>query len=101
MVEWSTSVTRQMAVQFIVRIDRRIMDVFMSEKDYEVGKAVKYRRLNPVGEDVYLRPDGTIVSDESKIVRAQRIFKHNYYKPGGRGHQRVLEKYGSCPTEDS
>jgi len=77
------------------------MDVFLSDQDHKVGKVVKYRKLNPIGEDMYLGPDGTIVSDESKIVKVQRIFKHNYYKPGGRGNLRVLEKYRSCPTEDS
>jgi hypothetical protein len=69
------------------------METFESEQDYDLGKAVKYRRVNPIGEDMYLQPDGTIVSDESKIVKAQRIFKHNYYKPGGRGSRKVLEKY--------
>lgn len=77
------------------------MDVFLSDKDCDLGKAVKYRRGNPIGEDMYLLPDGSIVSDESKIIRAQRIFKHNYYKPGGRGNRKVLEKYGSCPADDS
>ena len=77
------------------------MEVFISDADYNLGKVVKYLKPNPVGEDMYLRPDGTIVSDESKIVKAQRIFKHNYYKPGGHGSQKVLEKYGSCPADDS
>jgi hypothetical protein len=77
------------------------MTGFISEPDYDLGKVLKYRRVNPVGEDMYLLPDGTIVSDESKIVKAQRIFKHNYYKPGSRGSRKVLEKYGSCPPDDS
>jgi hypothetical protein len=76
-------------------------DGFKSDMDYELGKVLKRHRLNPVGEDMYLLPDGTIVSDESKIVKVQRIFKHNYYKPGGKGNRRVLEKYQSCPADDS
>jgi len=76
-------------------------DGFISEPDYDLGKVLKYRRVNPVGEDARLRPDGTIEFDEDKIVRAQRIFKHNYYKPGGKGNRRVLEKYQSCPADDS
>lgn len=76
-------------------------DGFKSDMDYELGKVLKYRRVNPVGEDAHLRPDGTIEFDEDKIVRAQRIFKHNYYKPGGKGNRRVLEKYQSCPADDS
>lgn len=71
------------------------MACFVCDQDYDLGKVVKYHRRNPVGEDMYLLPDGTRVSDESKIVKAQRIFKHNYYKPGGNGSQKVLEKYGS------
>ena len=77
------------------------METFDSEPDYDLGKAVKYRKVNPTGEDMYLLPDGTIVSDESKIVRAQRIFKHNYYKPGGPWSRKFLEKYRSCPADDS
>jgi len=76
------------------------MDVFVSDADYDLGKAVKYRKLNPVGEDMYLLPDGTIVSDEFKIVKAQRIFKHNYWMPDGPGAKKVLEKYESCPADD-
>jgi len=68
---------------------------YVCETDYELGKVVKRCRLNPIGEDMYLMPDGTIESDEDKIVLAQRIFKHNWYRPGGPGSRRVLEKYGS------
>ena len=66
------------------------MDKFECETDWELGKVRKYQKPNPVGEDVYLRPDGTIVSDESKIVAAQRIFKHNYYKPDGPGGRKIV-----------
>jgi hypothetical protein len=77
------------------------MEGFISDDDYILGKVIKRRRLNPVGEDMYLRPDGTIVSDESKITKAQRIFKHNYWKADGPGAKKVLEKYRSCPADDS
>jgi hypothetical protein len=59
------------------------MDTFISESDSHLGKVLKYQKPNPIGEDVYLNPDGTITRDEDKIIKAQRIFKHNYYKPGG------------------
>lgn len=68
-------------------------DVFYAEKDYEMGKVLKYQRANPVGEDMYLRPDGTVESDEAKIVRAQQIFKHNYYKSDGRWELNTRKKY--------
>lgn len=75
--------------------------MFKSETDYELGKILKMRRLNPIGEDVYLMPDGTIEKDEDKIVKAQRIFRDNWYKPGGPGARRVLAKYGSCTYQIS
>lgn len=75
------------------------MDIFVSTKDYDEGKVLKYQRGNPIGEDIHLLPDGTIVMDEDKIINAQRIFKHNYYKPGGRGYRRALEKFQSCTTQ--
>jgi hypothetical protein len=71
------------------------MDVYYSASDTQLGKVLKYQRANPVGEDMYLQPDGTIESDEDKIRRAQQIFKHNYYKPGGPGSKKALEKYVS------
>jgi len=74
---------------------------YFSEKDYELGKVVKRLRLNPVGEDVYLMPDGTIEKDEDKIIKAQRIFLHNWYRPGGPGSRMVLEKYGSRTDQET
>ena len=77
------------------------VDVFVSDPDHELGKVPKYRRLNPIGEDVYLMPDGSIVRDEDKIIRAQRIFKQNYWHPDGRGARRVLSKYVLCGAQGS
>lgn len=67
--------------------------MYYSETDEQLGKVLKYRKPNPVGEDMYLRPDGTIESDEAKIIRAQQIFKHNYYKAGGPWDLKTREKY--------
>ena len=51
------------------------------------------RPPNPIGEDVYLESDGvTVTRDEDKIIKVQRIFKNNYYKPGGKGALRVLKR---------
>ena len=74
------------------------MNIFECDKDWEVGKVTKYRRLNPLGEDAYLMPDGTVILDENKIIKAQRIFIHNYYKPGGPWSQKTIPKYVSCET---
>jgi hypothetical protein len=76
-----------------------MMDIFISTKDFDEGKVLKYQRANPIGEDIHLLPDGTIERDEDKIIKAQRIFKHNWYKPGGPGHKRALEKYRSCSDQ--
>lgn len=69
------------------------MDAFISEPDYKMGKVLKYQKPNPVGEDVYLMQDGTITKDEDRIVKAQRIFKHNYYKPDGPWEVLQRKKY--------
>ena len=71
-------------------------DVFVSPPDYELGKIVKYFKPNPTGENMYLADDKvTIIKDEDKIKAVQRIFKHNYYKPGGKGAQKVLGHYSN------
>ena len=75
------------------------MSAFISEKDWEVGKVLKYRKLNPVGENAYLMPDGTVTLDETKIIKAQRIFIHNYYKPDGPWERMTKTKYASCDTQ--
>ena len=49
-----------------------------------LGKIVEHAKRNPTGENMYLRSDQTIESDEQKIVRVQQIFKHNYYKYPGK-----------------
>jgi hypothetical protein len=72
------------------------MEAFISEPDHKMGKVLKYQKPNPVGEDVYLMPDGTVTRDEDRIVKAQRIFKHNLYKPGGPWDLKTREKYTSC-----
>lgn len=70
-----------------------MQDVYVSDPDHQVGKILKRLKPNPTGENIYLDEDGvTIHKDEDKIKKAQRIFKHNYYKPGGRGALKVLRR---------
>jgi len=72
-------------------------DVCITEADYEVGKVLKYFRPNPTGQDIYLGKDGvTLIKDEDKIRAAQRIFKHNYYKPEGKGAQKIFKQMVPC-----
>lgn len=77
------------------------MDVYISTTDTSEGKVLKYFKPNPAGEDAYLIPDGSVVFDEDKIRRAQQIFKHNYYKPGGKGARKTLKKYESRSAQES
>lgn len=70
-----------------------MVDSFQSSPDWQLGKDVKRLKLNPVGEDIYLNPDGSISRDEDKIIRVQQIFKHNYYKPDGKWAAKTLTKY--------
>jgi len=61
-------------------------------KDPDESRPTKKSRPNPLGEDAYLLEDLTVTNDEDKIIRAQRIFLHNHYKPGGKGMQRVMSR---------
>jgi len=55
----------------------------------------KKQRKNPLGEDVYLLPDGSVKRDEDAIIAAQRIWKHEAYKPGGPMYQKVMDRLNS------
>jgi len=67
--------------------------VFEGDKDFTLGKIVKKPRLNPTGENVFLRADGSIHKDEDKIVAIQRLWKHEYYKPDGKGFLKAFEEF--------
>jgi len=69
--------------------------VFESDKDFTLGKIIKKSRFNPVGENVFLRADGSLERDEDKIIAVQRIWKHEYYKPDGRGFLKAIESYNA------
>jgi hypothetical protein len=69
--------------------------VFVGDKDVDLGKLYKKRRLNPTGENVFLRPDGSLERDEDKVIAIQRIWKHEYYKPEGRGFLKTFEKFNA------
>lgn len=53
----------------------------------------KRRKLNPPGENAWLRPSGKVVNQEDAIIKVQRKFKGWYWHPDGPGAKRVLEKY--------
>jgi len=73
------------------------MELYICDFDTYEGKIVKKFRPNPIGEDIHLGSDGlTLVKDEDKIIKAQRIFKHNYYKPGGKGYLLSKKIFDDC-----
>ena len=84
---FSTSVIPKMANQYIGN------DNYKSDFDSRVYQPMKRQRCNPVGEDIYLLPDGSLVRDEDKIIKIQRIFIDNYYNPDGKGAKMILSKY--------
>ena len=65
------------------------------DNDHDLPRPFKRRRLNRLGEDVHLMPDKSVVRDEDKIIAAQRIFLHEYYKPGGRGYYATMARYNT------
>jgi len=85
---FSTSVTPKMADQYIVNVD-----FYKSDFDSRQYQPMKRQRFNPVGEDIHILPDGSLDHDEHKIIKIQRIFKDNYYKPDGKGAKMILSKY--------
>ena len=68
-------------------------DIYDADKDVEVGRVVKKRRLNSTGENVFLRADGSVEREEDKIIAAQRIWRHEYYKPDGKGFLKAFASF--------
>jgi hypothetical protein len=66
---------------------------YKSDFDSRQYQPMKRQRCNPVAEDIYLLPDGSLVRDEDKIIKIQRIFIENYYNPDGKGAKMILSKY--------
>jgi hypothetical protein len=66
------------------------LDIFHS--DFENDR-YKFRRLNPLGEDVYLRPDGTVEKDIDKIIFVQRWWCDRLYRhPDGIFFKKIFTK---------
>jgi len=54
----------------------------------------KGRRINPLGEDMYLRPDGSIEKDIYKIIFIQRWWLDRLYRYGnGIFYKKIFVKY--------
>jgi len=69
--------------------------------DVDNGKILKKRRINPPGENIYLREDNSLIVEMDVIKAVQRNFREKYYRPGGVGCQKVLAKYPSPPPKPS
>ena len=56
----------------------------------------KKRRLNPIGENVYLFPDGSVKREEDAIINAQRIWRESAYAPvTGIMYKKGLERFST------
>jgi hypothetical protein len=64
-------------------------------------RPTKKRRLNPLGENVYILPDGTIKREVDAIISAQRIWRERAYEPGkGVMYLKGVEHWrGHCDAE--
>jgi hypothetical protein len=63
-------------------------DIFASEFEND---RYKFRKGNPLGEDMYLRPDGTIEKDIDKIIWFQRWWLNRLYRyPDGIFYKKIL-----------
>ena len=67
---------------------------------------LKKRRVNNIGENLYLNSDFSIERDEDRIVALQRLWLHNAYKPGGlmyrvKKEKIVWNKDGTCSSSNS
>jgi len=61
----------------------------------------KFRKLNPLGEDMYLRPDGTIEKDIDKIIWFQRWWLNRLYRyPDGIFFKKILINNKNGVTDD-
>jgi hypothetical protein len=68
-------------MQFFERTDEGHI-IEQLHEEFERGLE-KRRRINPLGEDVYLLRGGWIKRDEDSIIAAQRIWKERAYAPPG------------------
>jgi hypothetical protein len=59
----------------------------------------KKMRLNSLGEDVHLFPDGSVKREEDSIVAAQRIWRERAYAPGtGVMYLKGLERFNAASS---
>jgi hypothetical protein len=57
----------------------------------------KKRRMNSLGEDVHLFPDGSVKRDEDSIIAAQRIWRERAYAPvTGVMYLKGLERFNAA-----
>jgi hypothetical protein len=64
-----------------------VVRVQTGEECGEIGfppdtRPLKRHKPNPLGENAYLLPDGSIHNDEDSIVFLQRMWKEKAYAPG-------------------
>lgn len=73
--------------------DKVYLVPYVSLHWYDEGKEVKRRRINPEGTNMYLNSDGSVTDELECVIKCQRIFKHEYYKPGGTWEKKMSLVY--------
>lgn len=62
-----------------------------------VYKHKKRRKLNPIGENIWLRPDGSILFEMDVIIKLQLRVRERLWAPDGVLAKRLCERYEACP----
>ena len=60
---------------------------------YDWMKVHKKQRVNPSGDNIYLRKDGSLLCEIDIIKRIQRNFLERYHAPDGKGFQTRIDSF--------
>ena len=69
------------------------------DQGYRIGlepvdpRPKKRARVNPLGENAYLKADGSVKREEDLVVACQRMWLHNAYRPDGFMYRKHLENF--------
>jgi hypothetical protein len=53
----------------------------------------KKQRVNPDGDNIYLRKDDSLLSEIDLIKHIQRNFLERYHAPDGKGYQKTIDSF--------
>jgi len=67
--------------------------IMYDEPEDFIRSLEKKPRKNPLFQNVYLLPDGTIKSEEVLLISIQRKWKESAYKPGGLMYRKIQKRF--------